>query len=176
MKLHTLGPNTTDSYCAYLYWKDKSISDIKLVMHNSFEEIYNNLSNYKNDLFLVPTMYRDRYFDWATYHYQYLDQLNIYDTFVLDTKPMILIKNKQIKNQKIGLHRATEPFLNNFESETAINLKREFTNSKSIALEKFSNNELEYAIVTESNQIKQSDFEIIKRYEPKIIWCVYQII
>lgn len=176
MKLHTLGPNTTDSYHAYRYWKNRNDLEIELVMHHSFKDIYANLASYQNDLFLVPTMYRDQNSDWASYHYQYLDRLKIYDVFVLDTKPMILVKNNQISNQKIGLHQATEPFLKSFENQQKIKLKRVFTDSKSIALQKFLNQEIEYAIISESDEIKQTNFEVIKKYTPQIIWCVYQII
>lgn len=177
MKIHTLGPKTTDSCYAYRYWNDLHPSlDIELVLHHSFTEIYNDLSSYRGDLFLVPTVYRDENSDWANYHYQYLDQLSIYDVFVLNTKPMILARNQNQNNQQIVLHQATNPFVADYENKQQIRLEKSFADSKSIAFDQFLNGGFEYAIISETERIKQHNFEVIKRYEPKIIWCVYQVI
>ncbi|CAI2556336.1 hypothetical protein AKUH4B101A_01380 [Apilactobacillus kunkeei] len=177
--INTLGPKQTDSYQAAQYLAERQEVDIRL--HASFDDIYNGLAELKGQYLLVPVAFRSAQSDanWVDNNYKYVDQLSIVDTFFLPTMPMILVHNPKQDNQKVVLHPATSAFLHDFESD----LVPDYVSSKPEALKKFLHGDYAYAIVSEEwfeSAMKQgfsgSQFEVIKRFTPTMIWCLYKII
>ena len=50
MKIHTLGPEQTDSSEACDYYRNERFPDAKIVLHESFESILEHLEEYRGDL------------------------------------------------------------------------------------------------------------------------------
>lgn len=177
--INTLGPKQTDSYQAAQYLAERQEVDIRL--HASFDDIYSDLANLKGQYMLVPVAFRSAQSDanWVDNNYKYVDQLEIVDTFFLPTMPMILVHNQQQDNQKVVLHPATSAFLHDFDAD----LIHDYVSSKPAALKKFFHGDYAYAIVSEEwyqktmdKGIDGSQFEVIQRYSPTMIWCLYKII
>ncbi|KOY79730.1 hypothetical protein RZ72_06240 [Apilactobacillus kunkeei] len=177
--INTLGPKQTDSYKAAKYLAERQEVEIRL--HASFDDIYSELSKLKGEYMLVPVAFRSAESDanWVDNNYKYVDQLAIVDTFFLPTMPMILVHNLQQDNQKVVLHPATSAFLHDFD----VDLVHDYVSSKPEALKKFLQGDYAYAIVSEEwyqtamNQgFDGSQFEVIKRFTPTMIWCLYKII
>lgn len=177
--INTLGPKQTDSYKAAQYLAEREEVDIRL--HDSFDDIYSDLSSLKDEYMLVPVAFRSAQSNdnWVDNNYKYVDQLAIVDTFFLPTMPMILVRNLHQDNQKVVLHPATSAFLHDFDED----LIHDYVSSKPEALEKFLHGDYAYAIISEEwfenamNQgIDGSQFEVIKRFSPTMIWCLYKII
>lgn len=185
MILHTLGPKETDSFKAAKYVKSRLFPNkfIDIKLHDSFDDIYENLENEKKDLMLVPVAYRSSTSNsnWIDNNYKYWDKINIIKTFSLPTMPMAFIK-RDIKNNKIILHPATIAYLREFEEKHNLKLDSYFEKSKPFVLDKFAKENFEYAIISENilkkrfeNKLIDFDYKILYRYEPKMIWCIYQI-
>ncbi|KPN83324.1 hypothetical protein RZ76_13950 [Apilactobacillus kunkeei] len=177
--INTLGPKQTDSYKAAQYLAEREEVDIRL--HTSFDDIYSDLSNLKGEYMLVPVAFRSAQSNdnWVDNNYKYVDQLAIVDTFFLPTMPMILVRNLNQDNQKVVLHPSTSAFLYNFNDKVI----HDYVSSKPEALKKFLHGDYSYAIVSKEwfesaiNQgIDGSQFEVIKRFTPTMIWCLYKII
>ncbi|TPR14314.1 hypothetical protein [Apilactobacillus timberlakei] len=184
MILNTLGPKSTDSYEAAKFVKNKIFPKINIQLHDSFDDIYENLSELEGECILVPVAYRSSSSssNWVDNNYKYWNKLDIINTFVLSTMPMLLVKNDDIKIKNMILHPSTIAYLKDFENEFDININAEFDRSKPIVLDKFINENFRYSIVSENllneyinNKIINFNVDIIHKYQPKMIWCIYKV-
>ncbi|KRN04643.1 hypothetical protein [Holzapfeliella floricola] len=177
MRIHTLGPKTTDSYLAADHLIDNKKA--KIVLHSSFEDIYQNLDDLKNDYFLVPVAYQNHQHQtsFANYHYRYWQKLSIIETFSLETMPMVLLKNLDNRNYQIALHAATTELMNSTFA-TSESPKPIFVQSKPLAFDAFKNGDCQYAIVShnfDEYELNHLNYRTLKTFTPQMIWCLYHI-
>lgn len=177
MRIHTLGPKTTDSYLAADHLIDNKKA--KIVLHSSFEDIYQNLDDLKNDYFLVPVAYQNHQHQtsFANYHYRYWQKLSIIETFSLETMPMVLLENLDNQNYQITLHAATTELMNSTFA-TSKSPKPLFVQSKPLAFDAFKNGDCQYAIVShnfDEYELNHLNYRTLKTFTPQMIWCLYHI-
>ncbi|MHA8138171.1 hypothetical protein ACYATM_03855 [Lactobacillaceae bacterium Scapto_B20] len=176
--LHTLGPDTTDSYKAAEYLKQVNpiYQDTSIELHDSFESIYTNLADFAGDFFLVPVAYNDKNGDnWGTNNYRYWNQLKVVDTFHLPTMKMILAENEALSNHTAIIHAATNELLDQFESATNQQLETDYVPSKPLAQKEFEAGQYQYAIFSKQGFEPHATFKILQEYQPEMVWCLYQI-
>ncbi len=182
MKLHTLGPETTDSYKAAMYLREMylDLEDAELVLHDSFDDIYRKLDDEQGDLFLVPVAYRSAQSNgnWADNNLKYWDKLKIMDVFKLPIMPLVLVRNPDGKDGEAVLHPSTKELIKEYSLNQGRKLHLEFVDSKAEALRKFESDKYEFSIVTkdvyQSNCADRQD-EVLAEYEPNMVWCLYRI-
>ncbi|MHA8110808.1 hypothetical protein ACYATP_04825 [Lactobacillaceae bacterium Melli_B4] len=176
--LHTLGPDTTDSYKAAEYFKtnNDNYQRTAIQLHDSFEAIYEHLADFSGDLFLVPVAYNDKNGDnWGTNNYRYWKQLKIVDTFHLPTMPMLLVENLALTNHTAIIHAATQELLDHFERSTNQKLATDYVPSKPLAQQAFEDGQYQYAIFSQQAFSPHGSFKVLQEYQPEMIWCLYQI-
>ncbi|WP_268912144.1 hypothetical protein [Lentilactobacillus sp. SPB1-3] len=182
MKLHTLGPKSTDSYKAVMYLREMylDMEETEVVLHSSLDDIYQHLHEEQGDLFLVPVAYRSAQSNgnWADNNLKYSGQLKIISVFKLPIMPLMLIRNPDEKNGKAIIHPSTKELIKEYSLEKGRKLSLEFVDSKAEALHKFQSNTYEFSIV--SKDIYEKDCsdrhdEIISEFRPTMIWCLYRI-
>ncbi|MEJ6401111.1 hypothetical protein [Nicoliella lavandulae] len=179
--LHTLGPKATDSFRAaqYLIHHHDKFKDEAIVLHDSFETIYQHLKSYSGDYFLVPTAYQSRtnHESWASNNYYFWQDLSIVDTFFLPTYPMLLVENQDINNHHAVLHAATNELMNQFESTLDAPLERSYVTSKPLAKTAFAEGKFQYAIFSKPATPLSFEFHdrILQEYHIDMVWCVYEI-
>ncbi|WP_125007893.1 hypothetical protein [Lentilactobacillus kosonis] len=182
MKLHTLGPEATDSYKATMYLREMylDLEDAEVVLHSSFDDIYRHLEHEQGDLFLVPVAYRSAQSNgnWADNNLKYSNQLDIINVFKLPIMPLMLVRNPDDNNGKAVLHPSTKQLIKEYSLDKGRKLNLEFVDSKAEALAKFKGNGYEFAIVSKdiyNIDCEHRHDEIISEYSPTMIWCLYRI-
>ncbi|MCK8626987.1 hypothetical protein [Fructobacillus cardui] len=176
--IHTLGPKTTDSYKAakHLQDEDPDYRGLTITLHDNFEDVYQHLTDFTGDYFLVPTAYQSDDGDsWTRNNYRYLDHLTIQTTFALPTMPMLLTENQALKNKKAILHPATTELIHQYMIDSHQNLAVDFVPSKPLAQAAFEEGNYQYAIFSKQSFLPHDSLTIIKEYHPEMVWCLYQI-
>ncbi|MBW1606199.1 hypothetical protein [Lactobacillus sp. Sy-1] len=179
MKIHTLGPETTDSYSAYQYAKIHFpiIKDYQLVLHPSFQDIYSKIARYHGDLFLVPVAYRNSDgTNWTDYNLIYGQQLSIINCFNHPLKQMALVENQSVNNGRAIIHPSTIGILNR-ELPSVNKDQINFVTSKPLALSTFLQADYQYAIFSypDFKPYDNDNYRTLKLIVPQMIWCLYQI-
>ncbi|MGX4645398.1 hypothetical protein [Holzapfeliella sp. JNUCC 80] len=180
--LHTLGPKTTDSYKAASYFISQNTDCYpidQIVLHSSFDEIYQQLDALNGDLFLVPVAYQNNqhHQSFADYHYRYWQSLTVLTSFHIPTMPMVLLENLANQNHKISLHPATSELMKSTFSNLD-SLKINYVTSKPLAFDDFAKGNCQYAIVSHNftnQELSGLNYRIAKTFTPQMIWCLYKI-
>lgn len=171
--IHTLGPQETDSNDAAHYYLSKS-SDKKgqIILHNSYEEIISTFAKYKNEFFLIPTAFKSVTLNmtWGELHYHYLDQLILKNCFIHRLNPLVIIERCDRKNGIAYSHPATAQLLTSRIHSCQVR----YSPSKYLAYQQYLKDG-QYTLTNEKNIVLSSKEKIIARYEPQMIWSLYQI-
>ncbi|BAP86563.1 hypothetical protein LOOC260_120570 [Paucilactobacillus hokkaidonensis JCM 18461] len=175
-KIHTLGPNTTDSVAAAAHIPGNV--EYQLVLHDSFDEIISNLPQLQGDYFLVPTAYQSKQsdFGWRELSYQYWDQLELESVYHHPLKTMCLIENLQFEQNKAIVHPATTNLLNGYLNQKNLTIPIHYAGSKASAYKKFVRDGYRFSIISQDLLEADSKYQIIKTYHPDMVWCLYHII
>ena len=172
MKIHTLGPYATDSNAAAIQYNQSKMNCYLIELHASFEEIVANLAKYQNDYLLLPAAFKSRQMavSWGELHYQYLDQLELVDSFQNPLAELVIVENTKRKTGIGYTHAATAHLL-----ATKTNLKNiKCCKSKYEAYQKYLIDG-QYVLTNFKNITLNSDEKIGYRVTPKMIWCLYLI-
>ncbi|GAJ26437.1 hypothetical protein JCM15457_1365 [Liquorilactobacillus sucicola DSM 21376 = JCM 15457] len=173
MIIHTLGPQETDSNdAAHYYVQQKLAGKAQITLHDSYAEIIQCFSQYQNDFFLVPTAFKSAALNitWGELHYQYLDQLLLQDCFMHRLNPLVIIENCTRKNGIAYSHPATAKLLT---SKVKLQHMR-YSSSKYLAYQQYLCDG-QYVLTNEKNIALSPNEKIVARYEPQMIWSLYQI-
>lgn len=176
MRIHTLGPRETDSYSAAKSLKGEN----KIVIYNSFEEIFSRIKEFKGDYILIPTAYENisHNYGWKDFNFQYWECLKLHIVFKKYTKPMLLIENSQFKIDKVIVHPATEIFAKTYLDKENRNCQIEYANSKYLAWKRFLQNKYRYTIISKDvfeETDTDSKLKVLEEYKPIMVWCLYKI-
>lgn len=179
MKVHTLGPKSTDSY----FIAKKKFKNAEIICHNSYDIIIEKLDELKGEYLLIPTAYKSskKNYDWKDFNFEYRKKLELKEVFYEKTKTMILIENKDFVINKVLLHPATEIFFREYMKIEEIKLEIDYTDSKHIALDTFFNKNYRFVIASKdlylnyNCRFKNKKILEIKEYNPVMVWCLYKI-
>lgn len=176
MIIHTLGPESTDSFGALLSIVESSK---KIVCHKSFDDIIENLHLFVDEYIFLPTAYQShkRDYGWKDFNFQYWNQIELMTVFARPTKPMVLLKNKRWESDKAIIHPATKIFIEKYLNRMGEHTTMMFAKSKFSAWEIFKRDSLKYTIISLEN-FKDKDYpnySIIEEYTPQMIWCLYKV-
>lgn len=173
--VNTLGPKETDSYAAALNIPGEEENEI--VLHDNFDDIIANLEQYQGEYLLIPAAYQSKQkdFGWRELSYEYWDRLVIEQVFHHALKPMVLISNFDFHQNKAIIHPATTNLLNHYLKEQQLTMPIHYAGSKASAYERFVANKYRFTIVSEDVMEENNPYQIIKRYLPEMVWCLYFI-
>ena len=184
MKLHTLGPNGTDSERAAQHY----LTDETLVLHSSFEEILLNLAIYKGDKIILPVAFKSNQepnLNWSDFNYLNWENLDIEATFSMPLMTMSVIENIDFKRNVALVHAATEGLMKRYL--TSVNLDNAwgpsimFAPSQIVALQSFIKEQNRFTIVSEEQFKKLSEssdekYQIRQQLKPQMVWIVYRVL
>lgn len=175
-KIHTLGPTATDSYEAAQHIPDGVANDI--ILHDSFDEIIDELQKYAGDYLLLPAAYQSKHsdFGWRELSYEYWDRLKLETVFHHPLKTLCLITNFNFKENKAVIHPATTNLLNSYLKKQQLSLSIHYAGSKATAYERFATQGYRFTIVSEDSLKAGHPYQIIQKYHPDMVWCLYHII
>ncbi|EXJ22701.1 hypothetical protein ADIAL_1816 [Alkalibacterium sp. AK22] len=177
MIIHTLGPDSTDSYAAAQSLISSEEDDI--VGYPSFDAIIHQLEQLKGDCVLFPVAFQSarKAYGWKEFNYDYWDKVELMHVFSKKTKPMVLIENSRRTEDRAMIHPATTIFLEKYLSRTQETIPITFTDSKVKAWTAFQKKGLKYTIISEDvyEEEKNSYYQLVERYEPEMVWCLYKI-
>ncbi|MCQ2569975.1 MAG: hypothetical protein MJ139_03615 [Limosilactobacillus sp.] len=171
MRLHTLGPQATDSYQAALVYQAQHPCEIDL--HSSFEEILTNLRHYHGDYLLLPTAYQGQGnwpLTWGQTHYRLLDQLNLQTAFITSLDDLVIVENQQATTSNAYTHPATRDLLQTHLAHATVITAP----SKYRAYQAYLTDGR--YVLTSRKLVHLRPYErLIKTFEAKMIWSVYEI-
>lgn len=176
MRIHTLGPESTDSYAAAQTLVQE---EDEIVGYPSFDNLLHHLPNLIGEHILFPVAFKSarREYGWKEFNYDYWDQVELVKVFPKRTKPMLLVKNNHRSENRAIIHPATTIFLEKYLKKRGEHTPITFTDSKYKAWTAFRKKQLKYTIISEDvyEKEKQDGFTIEERYEPEMVWCLYKI-
>lgn len=173
MIIHTLGGKQTDSYAAACYYLDHSGRDGKIVLHPSFEEIYDQLASYRGDYLLVPAAFRSQDgASWGDLHYRYLDHLDLVNSFITRLDPMVVAQRPAAQDIAYS-HAATASLL---KSLLPPNVELRLAPSKVAAYRSFLQDG--HYVLTSQKLLDpaRKDIQVLKKLPAKMLWSLYRII
>ncbi|MBS9336339.1 hypothetical protein [Fructobacillus papyrifericola] len=177
--IHTLGPKETDANLAArtLQDEDPHYRGLPIQLHPDFSSVYANLATYKGDYFLVPVGYQGPAGDsWTSQHYAHWQELSIQKTWAAPTMEMLLVENTEVQNGKAVSHKTTTALLDDFASQNMLSLDVDYVPAKPLAADSFLKGDYQYAIFSQNAEVKlKASHRIIERFQPEMIWCLYQI-
>lgn len=177
MIIHTLGPDSTDSYAAAERFMQSE--DDAIVEYPSFDSLLHSIDELKGQYVLFPAAFQSarKNYGWKEFNYDYWDKVELVEVFQKKTKPMILVKNIKHAENRAMIHPATTIFMKKYLKAKDEQTRIDFTDSKYKAWTAFRKKNLKYTIISEDvfEQEKQSSHVIEERYEPVMIWCLYKI-
>ena len=172
MRLHTLGPQQTDSFAAAEEYLAKKKLAGQIVLHSSFEAIYQQLQEMAGDYLIIPAAFESKMHEsWGQLHYRYLERLNLVDSIITRLDPLVLCAKDNPEKIVAYTHPATEELLrNNLPEKAAIKLSP----SKYQAYQEFMQ---DGAYVLTSQKLIEAghDVRIIKTFNTSMLWSIYQI-
>lgn len=173
MIIHTLGPEQTDSYAAALtYQHQHPAIDCQIVLHSSFDALYHHLTDYPGDYLLIPAAYRSRAgLSWGDFHYRYLNQLTLVDSFITQLDPLVLIQDPQRIRTVAYTHAATADLA---RQHLPGNVRLELASSKYLAYQAFRRHG-GYALVSQKLVDPTAGDQILQRFPARMLWSVYLI-
>ena len=177
--IHPLGPKETDSNLAaqHLIEDDPHYRNLSIQLHPDFASIYRHLDQYRGDYFLVPVGYQGPDGDtWTSQHYAHWQQLTIQKTWASPTMEMLLVENTDQKNGRAVCHKTTTALLDDFSRQSGIELVIDFVPAKPLAADAFLSGNYQYAIFSQNAEKSlKKEHQVLKRFQPEMIWCLYQI-
>ncbi|KRM12126.1 hypothetical protein FD16_GL000201 [Paucilactobacillus suebicus DSM 5007 = KCTC 3549] len=175
-KIHTLGPKATDSYEASQHIPDDVENEI--VLHDSFDDIIENLQHYADDYLLLPAAYQSKHsdFGWRELSYEYWDRLTLETVYHHPLKTLCLISNFNFKQNKAIIHPATTNLLNTYLKKQKLDISIHYAGSKASAYDHFVADDYRFTIVSEDSLTEGHPYQIIQKYHPDMVWCLYHII
>ncbi|MFC4760968.1 hypothetical protein [Fructobacillus durionis] len=177
--IHTLGPKETDSNLTAqnLQDGDPHYQSFGIKLHPDFASIYEKLDQYSGDYFLVPVGYQGPNGDtWTSQHYAHWQQLRIQKTWAAPTMEMLLVENTSQPNRRAVSHKTTKTLLEDFEKANGLHLDIDFVPAKPLAADAFFSGDYQYAIFSQNAEDQlQKKQRVIGRFQPEMIWCLYQI-
>ncbi|WP_208560711.1 hypothetical protein [Marinilactibacillus kalidii] len=178
MIIHTLGPNSTDSYAAAESLLKSDEDDI--VAYPSFDNLLHTIESLKGEHVLFPVAFKSarREYGWKEFNYDYWDKVELVEVFQKKTKPMVLVRNHRYTEDAAMIHPATTIFMKKYLASTSEQTLINFADSKYKAWTAFCKKNLKYTIISEDvfEKEKYPEHEIQERYEPVMVWCLYKII
>ncbi|MGO1337859.1 MAG: hypothetical protein ACTMH7_05270 [Leuconostoc fallax] len=180
MKLHTLGPDSTDSArAARIYQNDH---DVEIILHDSFEEILLQLDEYSGEQILMPVAFKSKKYDhlnWADINYLKWQQLQMIDVFDLPLLPLIILENTKYNLNIARTHAATEGLLKQFlqdeHLDDAWGPSITFSSSKPKVYDEFQKHGERFALISKPEQFPKAEYIIRQELQPKMVWVVYQV-
>jgi hypothetical protein len=177
MIIHTLGPSSTDSYTVAKSFMQSE--DDEIVQYPSFDNLLHIIDQLTGQYVLFPVAFKSarKDYGWKEFNYDYWDKVDLVNVFQRKTKPMVLVKNRQYKQNRAMIHPATTIFLKKYLIKENENTFIEFTDSKYKAWLAFCKKNLRYTIISEDvfEREKKEAYTIEARYEPVMVWCLYKI-
>lgn len=175
--INTLGPKETDSFVSANYWSQNFCPGSKIILYESFENLFSNL--HKDELIVMPTGYCNRnncnLSSWVDFHFKYIEKLEVIDSYVLETKSMVVLKNKNYQIDKAVIQSATYQLL---KQKLEKDIEIDYVSSKAAAYDIFISNKYHYTLCSKTtyNMGTKKDIEIVSEFSPKMIWVVYKCI
>lgn len=177
MRIHTLGPDSSDSYVAAKSILQSEEDDV--IDYPSFDSLIHNIRQLREDYVLFPVAFQSarKEYGWKEFNYDYWDRVELIQVFSKKTKPMLLVKNRKHTENKAMIHPATEIFMKKYLKSVGESTVISYTDSKYKAWTAFYKKKLKYTIVSEDvyEKEKQEEFVVEERYEPEMVWCLYKI-
>ncbi|KRM61932.1 hypothetical protein FC26_GL001003 [Paucilactobacillus vaccinostercus DSM 20634] len=175
-KIHTLGPKATDSYEASQHIPGTEENEI--VLHDSFDDIIEDLAQYAGDYLLLPAAYQSKQsdFGWRELSYEYWDRLKLETVYHHPLKTLCLIANFDFQQNKAVIHPATTNLLNAYLKKQQLSLSIHYAGSKAKAYDKFVAGGYRFTIVSEDSLEPGHPYQMIQKYHPDMVWCLYHII
>ncbi|MCH4169600.1 MAG: amino acid biosynthesis protein [Lactobacillus sp.] len=172
-KIHTLGPDTTDSSAAADYYLRHYDSRATIQLHGSYEAILNQLSDYDGDYLLMPTAFQSRQLQesWGDIHYCLLDHLELVTSYTTQLDDLILVENQGADNQVGYTHAATAKLL----AQVLPGVVVRTAVSKYQAYQHYLKEQARYVLTNSKNLDLQANETILKTWRPKMVWCLYAI-
>lgn len=174
MRLHTLGPEATDSWKAAVFYREnnKDKADIEIIGHASFEDILENLADLAGDYFVIPAAFQSQKMGltWGDMHYLYQKQLGLKEAFVMNLNPMLLLENSYVHNHLAFTHAAVAKLLLQYVPEAEVVT----CPSKYLAYQEYRRRG-QYVLTNEQNVTLRPFEKVLARIEIPMVWCVYQI-
>lgn len=172
MIIHTLGPRETDSYQAAMTYIRKRKLNAKIILHPSFEEIYQQLEGLRDDYLIVPAAFRNQQGDsWGDLHYRYIKQLNLVDSLVTELDPLVLLQREKTASLVAYTHAATiELVRENIDEQ----IKIVTVPSKYTAYQQFLNNG-RYVLTNRKFIRLVNGIKVKQEYAAQMLWGIYQI-
>ncbi|WP_367341239.1 hypothetical protein [Limosilactobacillus sp.] len=173
MIIHTLGGKQTDSYAATRHYLDQKRIDGKIVLHPSFEEIYDQIAAFAGDYLLVPAAFRSQSgSSWGDLHYKYLTHLDLVDSFITKLDTMVVAKRSAPRAIAYS-HAATASLL---KSLLPSDVELRLAPSKVAAYQAFLHDGR--YVLTSQKLLGSSlqDIQILKKLPAKMLWSLYRII
>lgn len=171
MIIHTLGNEQTDSYAASRQYLNTHHQSGNIILHDSFEEIYQHLADYPGQYLIVPAAFRSRTgASWGTMHYRNIDRLELVDAFITQLAPMVIAKRPN--PQPIAYtHAATADLLRRSLPDSVV-IKT--APSKYQAYQDFKENG-QYVLTSKKLLINDPSVQIIRELRVKMMWSLYRI-
>lgn len=171
MIIHTLGNEQTDSYVAASQYLSRQANPGRIVLHPSFEELYQTAENYPHELMIVPAAFQSKHgASWGTMHYQNIDKLELIDCFITQLAPMVIAKRKY-ESTIAYTHAATADLLKRNIPDNVV-IRKEA--SKYLAYRAFWKNG-QYVLTSKKFFSPTDQVQIIKEIKVKMLWSVYRI-
>lgn len=181
MRIHTLGPTTTDSYRAAAHYVNTQAPDATIVTHPDFAAILQDLAAIAGDQLLMPCAYQNATGDlsWREFNYNCHEVARIHTTFALPLMPMVLVENLAPRRQEVVFHPATAKLFAAYRPFAGLS-QRPMT-SKALVLQSFLRRGSRYAIVTEEFFAaavgdEAAAYRILRRYPGEMVWVLYDIL
>lgn len=177
LQIHTLGPAATDSCQAAQYYikhylKKQTQQSVRVVLHPSFEKLFEQFSLLANDLLVIPAAFCSRKLNltWGEWHYRNLSKLELQDSFIYPLAPMVLLENMASTSQIAYTHAALSDLILQFIQPQKLRCSA----SKYAAYQEYLVDG-QYVLTNEKNVKLRSTEKVLQRFTPQMVWTVYQI-
>ena len=174
MRINTLGPETTDSYCVA---KNLCKNNDEILLYDSFDALIDNLWKMKDEYILIPAAYEsvDKKYDWKDFNLDYWENVELTRVFHKKTKQMVLIEHTNFKKNIAVIQPATKIMLKKYLKEKRIDSEIEYESSKVKAYQQFFSNKYRFTIIS-SDVVRVTDQIITRKiYNPEMVWCLYKV-
>ncbi len=164
----------TDSYAAArAYQRHHPQLAVTISGHLSFEQLFATLARYPNEYVLVPAAFKSEQLDasWGDLHYALLAQLTLCHSFITALDPLVVVARRHPDNQIGYTHAATAQLL----QRTVRAVSVQTCASKYLAYQAYQQNQAAYVLTNERNVTLTADERLVKRFTPKMVWCLYRI-
>lgn len=177
MRIHTLGPAATDSSQAAQYYVEHYLADqlktsTQIVLHSSFEQLFSQLQQLKDDFLVIPTAFRSAKsgMSWGQWHYRNLTVLDLQTAFVYPLNSLVLLENTASVSNIAYTHAALTDLMGQYIKPKVVRCSA----SKYAAYQQYLVDG-QYVLTNEKNVRLRPTEKILQRFSPQMVWAVYQI-